>query len=214
MPRRLFAFLLVLLLALLSGCAGAPGGVSITDVTPTPAPVATDAPTVSPSPSPVETATPSPDPEAFAVTSAGFVNGVIQDAYGERAGQTLAGIPTRSFEVSFANVPEGTVCVALCMIDPDAGDWVHWLVANAPVEGLAENASIDSAATLLQGLNGSHFPGYAGPTPPGGTHTYVLTAYALSEGLGLESGFSYTDFTAAVEGKVLAVATLTGTYTH
>lgn len=91
MPRRITALLLVLLFAFLSGCSSAPDGVAATGfVTPTPAPSETSAPIVSPVPTPTITPAPSPDPQAFAVTSAGFVNGVIQDAFGERAGQTLA----------------------------------------------------------------------------------------------------------------------------
>ena len=214
MPRKIFALLFVLLLAFASGCSGAPDGVSSIDVTPAPAPEATRALSATPSPTPAATVESTSDPAAFAVTSTGVVNGVIGDAYGKRASQTNGGIPTRSFPLAFSNVPEGTACVALCMTDPDAGGWVHWLVANAPIEGLAENASVDSAATLLQGKNSSHYSGYAGPTPPGGTHTYVLTAYALCEAPALENGFSLDDFTAVIEGKTLASATLTGTYTR
>ena len=171
--------------------------------TATEAPVVTEVPTVTEAPS-----------DAFSLSSTGIVDGAIADDFGARASQTKAGIPNRSFELAFANVPEGTVCIALTMIDPDGGDWVHWLVANAPVEGLPENASVDLADSLLQGKNDFRFTGYGGPTPPTGTHTYVITVYALSEVPALSNGFSLKELTQAIEGKVLATAVLNGTYTH
>ncbi|MEN6340721.1 MAG: YbhB/YbcL family Raf kinase inhibitor-like protein [Clostridiaceae bacterium] len=215
MKRTVLCFALAILLVSAAGCQQQSAPVMVTDVTPTPSQQAlAEAPD-----DPILTATEAPAavPEqtgAFALTSTGIVNGAIGDDYGARAKQTNAGIPTRSFDLSFANVPEGTQCIALTMIDPDGGDWVHWLVANAPIEGLAENASVDLADSLVQGKNDFRFTGYGGPTPPTGTHTYVVTAYALSEAVALENGFSLDDLTSAIEGKVLATAVLNGTYTH
>lgn len=208
MSRRIFAFVFVLLFTLSLGCAPVPATQpAAADAAPTAEAVITASPTVSAAETP-------PEAEVFSVSSAGIVNGIIGDAYGKRAAQTNGGVPTRSLPLSFTDAPDGTVCVAIAMTDPDAGDWVHWLVANAPLEGLAENASLDSAAALLQGKNDFQLVGYGGPTPPSGTHTYLITVYALSEALPLEAKFSYKAFTAALEGRVLASAVLTGTYTH
>lgn len=207
MPRRIPAFVFVLLFALLLGCAPMPEAAPAA-LTPAPAEAeATNAPAAAPAETPPET-------DVFSVSSAGVIDGVIGDAYGARAAQTTGGVPTRSLPLSFTGAPGGTVCVAVAMTDPDAGDWVHWLVANAPLEGLAENASLESADVLLQGKNDFQLVGYGGPTPPSGTHTYVITAYALSEALPLEADFSYKAFIAALEGRVLASAVLNGTYTH
>ncbi len=215
--KRIAPYLAFLLLLLVfSGCQqqqSAP--VMVTDITPTPSQqelaALPDIPIQTATETPAATEAPS---DAFSLTSAGIVDGVIADDYGARASQTKAGIPNRSFALAFANVPEGTVCIALTMIDPDGGNWVHWLVANAPIEGLPENASVDLADSLLQGKNDFRFTGYGGPTPPTGTHTYVLTAYALSEAPALENGFSLNELSQAIEGKVLATAVLNGTYAH
>lgn len=216
MKRTALYLAFLLLLLVFSGCQqqqSAP--VMVTDITPTPSQqelaALPDIPIQTATKTPAATEAPS---DAFTLNSTGIVDGVIADDFGARASQTMAGIPNRSFELAFANVPEGTVCIALTMIDPDGGNWVHWLVANAPMEGLPENASVDLADSLVQGKNDFRFTGYGGPTPPTGTHTYVLTAYALSEAPALENGFSLNELSQAIEGKVLATAVLNGTYTH
>jgi len=214
MKRIILCFALAVLLISAVGCQQQPTPVTIVDVTPTPSQAPANVPDV-----PIQTATEAPTvteapSDVFSLSSTGIVDGAIADDFGARASQTMAGIPNRSFELTFANVPEGTVCIALTMIDPDGGDWVHWLVANAPVEGLSENASVDLADSLVQGKNDFRFTGYGGPTPPTGTHTYVVTAYALSEAPALENGFSLNELSQAVEGKILATAVLNGTYAH
>ena len=216
MKRTALYLAFLLLLLVFSGCQqqqSAP--VMVTDITPTPSQqelaALPDIPIQTATETPAATEAPS---DAFTLNSTGIVNGVIADDFGARAAQTKAGIPNRSFALTFANVPEGTVCIALTMIDPDGGNWVHWLVSNAPVEGLPENASVDLADSLIQGKNDFRFTGYGGPTPPTGTHTYVITAYALSEEPSLSYGFSLKELTQAIEGKVLATAVLNGTYTH
>lgn len=151
-------------------------------------------------------------PAEFAVTSEGISNGVLGEAYGAHGEQKSRGIPSRSFPLTFANAPEGTACFALSVIDPDGGNWVHWLAVNLPVQNLAENASIELAESLIQGKNDFGQIGYGGPTPPSGTHTYVVTVYALSAPVSLENGFSLKQFNAALENNVLANAELTGDY--
>lgn len=148
----------------------------------------------------------------FSVASAGIVDGVMADAFGMRGTQLNGYVPTRSLPLRIENAPDGASCLALSMIDPDGGDWVHWLAINIPVGDLAENASIDLAGSFVQGLNDFQTVGYGGPTPPSGVHTYVITVYALSETVPLEEGFTLEDFTQAIDGKVLESAELTGTY--
>lgn len=168
-------------------------------------PVATQAPTLSPTTEAAGT---------FSVSSAGIVNGVLSDAYGARGAQKTKGIPSLSFPLTFENIPTGTASLALSIIDPDGGNWVHWLAANLPVADLAENASIDLASEMVQGKNDFGFVGYGGPTPPSGTHTYVITVYALSETIPLKDGFSLKQFEENLIGKTLASASLTGDYAH
>lgn len=150
---------------------------------------------------------------AMTVSSAGIVNGVIADEYGKKGTQKRKGIPTLSLPLSVRNLPEGTAVLAVAMVDPDGGDWVHWLAANLPVaEEIPQNRSIDLAGQMVQGKNDFGFTGYGGPTPPSGTHTYVLTVYALSEPLVLKDGFTWKAFQKALDGKILAQADVTGDY--
>lgn len=160
--------------------------------------------------------TPMPD---MTVESAGITDGAMALTYGAKGEQFVKGtIPSQSLPLTVRFVPEGTAVLALTMIDPDGGDWVHWLACNIPVTGtdaeIPENASIDWAEQIVQGKNSFGSNGYGGPTPPSGVHTYVITVYALSETLTLDEGFRLADLTAAMEGKVLAEAIVSGTYAH
>ena len=156
------------------------------------------------------TATPN---DTMTVTSAGIVEGVLADAYGKKGEDLSHGIPTRSMPLSLSNLPADTACLAIEMVDPDGGDWVHWLAVNLPtVEEIPENASVELAADMLQGKNSFGKLGYGGPTPPSGTHGYIITVYALSQTVELKEGFSQKQFHAAIDDCVLVSASVTGNY--
>jgi Raf kinase inhibitor-like YbhB/YbcL family protein len=119
----------------------------------------------------------------------------------------------------FQDVPAGTQALALIMDDPDApvGLWVHWVLYDLPGSegGLAQNqprsATLDSGAR--QGKNSWSRMGWNGPDPPPGKpHRYFFKLYALSGPLGLEPGATAQKVEAAMKGKVLAEASLMGTY--
>ncbi len=156
-----------------------------------------------------------PQPEGMFLTSTAIVDGVLGDAYGKFGTQKKGSVPTLSPPLALFNPPEGTVSYVIAMIDPDGGNWVHWLAANVvwPEDGLLpDNASIDLADTLLQGKNSFGKIGYGGPTPPSGIHGYQFTIYALDATLELKKGFSIKQLNKAMEGHVLAEATLLGDY--
>jgi len=131
-----------------------------------------------------------------------------------------AGGKNISVPLSWKNVPAGTKSFALLMVDPHpvAQNWVHWLVVNIPVNTAAieEGASrkrMPPGSVELQNSFGDI--GYGGPQPPRGTgdHPYVFTLYALNtEKLNLGMNTSLSFFKKALEGKVLASATLTARY--
>ncbi|MEO6578841.1 MAG: YbhB/YbcL family Raf kinase inhibitor-like protein [Candidatus Limnocylindria bacterium] len=112
--------------------------------------------------------------------------------------------------LAWSAVPDGTRAFALIVDDPDAGGFVHWLVADLPAETseLAADASVDG----FEGRTGFGASGYGGPCPPSGTHRYFFTLFALSQPTGLSAGFDADALRAAMEGLVLDSATLTGTY--
>jgi Raf kinase inhibitor-like YbhB/YbcL family protein len=116
-------------------------------------------------------------------------------------------------ELSWTNVPTGTVELALVMDDPDADGFVHWVIAglDPTTTGIPEN---EVPAGAVEADNGFGDEGWAGPCPPEGTgvHHYRFQLVALGSPLGLEAG---TDANAAAEavlgGNILNTATLTGT---
>lgn len=118
-----------------------------------------------------------------------------------------------SVPLRWSGLPEGTSSLALIVEDPDApsGTFVHWLGwgIDTAADGLEEGE-----AAPLEGENGFGRRGYAGPCPPpgDGAHRYFHRLYALDTEVGLEAGVDRKQLDQALEGHVLAVAELVGTY--
>ena len=113
--------------------------------------------------------------------------------------------------LDLSSIPTDTVSLALVMDDPDApaGVWDHWVAYNIePREHIPEA----TRALGTQGTNSWNRPGYGGPCPPSGTHRYFFTVYALDSELSLPAGATKTEVLDALEGRVLAKATLMGLY--
>jgi hypothetical protein len=115
------------------------------------------------------------------------------------------------------SAPPGTLSFALSLVDrhPVANDCVQWLVINIPASltSLAEGASASMPAGALQLNNSWEDPFYYGPYPWTGTgvHPYVTTVYALNVAtLGLPVDTNLDAFQAALEGKVVDSASITG----
>ena len=149
----------------------------------------------------------------LAVLSAAFaMGGAIPDRY--------ACTPF-SPPLSWSEAPAGTQSLAILCDDPDApvGDWVHWVVFNlAPdVRALPENVARDARLPggAVQGVNDYARNGYDGPCPPPGqTHRYFYTVFALDVRLALAAGARKKDLVEAMRGHVLAQGALMGTYSR
>ena len=66
------------------------------------------------------------------------------------------------------------------MVDPDADEFVHWIVYGIPGTITAvDAASLPPGAK--EGMNGFGRTGYGGPCPPrtDRAHTYLFTVYSL-----------------------------------
>ena len=121
--------------------------------------------------------------------------------------------------LTFAEVPAGAKALALICDDPDApgGTWVHWVLFNLPgsASGLAEGQPKSQFAekNVPQGVNDFERLGYGGPCPPPGkAHRYFFKLYALKEALPLQPGAAKAAVEKAMAGKILADASLVGTY--
>jgi Raf kinase inhibitor-like YbhB/YbcL family protein len=114
--------------------------------------------------------------------------------------------------LSWTEPPEGTVALALCLDDPDAGRYpfTHWLGWGLPPSagGLSGGEAAPS-----EGRNDFGAAGYRGPCPPPGKpHRYVFRLYALDSEPDLGSSDRRLSFDRALESHVLATAELVGTY--
>lgn len=126
-----------------------------------------------------------------------------------------------SIPLSWENPPEGTKSFAIALVDRHqiANNFVHWLVINIPSsttslsEGASGTSNMPSGSKELNSDFGSR--GYGGPQPPSGSgdHDYETTIYALSvESLNLGENTTLAEFEAAIQGKVLGSAKLTGKF--
>ena len=108
--------------------------------------------------------------------------------------------------------PDGTVGLALCLDDPDAGRYpfTHWLAWGLPA---AAGGLPEGEVAPQEGRNDFGAPGYRGPCPPPGKpHRYVFRLYALDAEPVLGPSDRRLSFDAALEGNVLATAELVGVY--
>jgi Raf kinase inhibitor-like YbhB/YbcL family protein len=92
-------------------------------------------------------------------------------------------------ELHWSDAPSGTKSFAITIFDPDApgGGWWHWVVFNIlrtvselpRGAGSKESKRLPPASVQCQSDYGE--PGYGGPCPPPGTtHRYLVTVYALN----------------------------------
>ncbi len=184
-----------------------------------------------------------------------------RNAFG-KPGNPVALSDNLSPHLAWKDAPAGTRSFVLTCIDLDApskpddvnqagrevpsdlprAEFVHWLMANIPVEcgELAEGSCCEGVTAhgkkepvgppgAVQGRNDytswfegdddmvGEYRGYDGPCPPWNDsilHHYQFDLYAVDvPTLDLEPGFTLDQLRAALEGHVLAEAVCTGTYT-
>lgn len=166
----------------------------------------TSAPTLTPSPTPTANA-------PLLLSSTAFRNGEkIPDKY------TCQGANV-SPPLSWSEPPKNAQSLALAAEDMDgpSGIITHWIIFNIPTgtrdlaEAIPGQGQLSNGA--LQGNNVRGQVGYTGPCPPAGTtHRYVFTLFALDQPLSLKAGATRTEFLAAIQGHIIALAPLMGTY--
>lgn len=144
----------------------------------------------------------------FALTTSAFAAGGEIPARYTCDGQDV------SPPLAWAGAPAGTAAFALIVDDPDAGGFVHWVVAPIPAVATSLPEGVPPGGPPPQGRNGFGRIGWGGPCPPAGTHHYVFQLVALREVPSLPANPSATAVRAAIKGAVLAEARLEGTYRH
>ena len=162
-------------------------------------------------------------PDTIAVTSSIF------DHHGTVPEENSAYGDNTSIDLSWSNLPAGTVQLAMICDDPKVVEigmmpepFVHWVVYNIPASasGLPPGMPADAQVSLaglegtINGLNGTRRSGYFGPRPPvnGELHAYHFRVYALDSDLGLEAGLNKAQLLEAIDGHVLATGMLMGHY--
>jgi len=155
---------------------------------------------------------------AFTLRSTAFANnGAIPLKY---ASANLGGQDV-SPPLQWSNPPSGTRSFAITCIDLDADNFVHWVIYDIPatLSALPENVPKQpqaqiNGAIVKQGENDFGGFGYGGPEPPPNErHRYRFTVYALSvDTLDLPAGATFRQVMQAMEGRILAQATLTGIF--
>jgi Raf kinase inhibitor-like YbhB/YbcL family protein len=119
----------------------------------------------------------------------------------------------------WSNAPPDTKSFALICDDPDApmGTWVHWVLYNLPATTTGLPDKLPTSETLpdgsKQGLTDFKRTGYGGPCPPPGKeHRYFFKLYALDTELELKPRATKQQLLNAMQGRVLAEASLMGVY--
>ena len=161
------------------------------------------------------------------ITSSAIKNGVFEDKYGKRGNQfSLNCMPTYYIPFEIHQSPENTQSFVVVLEDKDAITasgfvWIHWLIADLKRTKIEENES-QTATDYAQGANSwasklgqfdiQEASFYGGMAPPNCLHRYELIVYALDTELNLSSGFRFNDLHFAMQGHILAQASIMGTY--
>lgn len=124
--------------------------------------------------------------------------------------------------LSWRDLPAGTKSLVLIVDDPDAPDpaapkmtWVHWVLYDLPPAATGLPEAVAPGALPMgtrEGRNDWGRTGWGGPCPPIGTHRYFFKLYALDVLLGELSPPTKAKLEKAMQGHILAQATLIGTY--
>jgi Raf kinase inhibitor-like YbhB/YbcL family protein len=123
-------------------------------------------------------------------------------------------------ELQWSGAPKKTKSFAILMLDTTAIFW-HWGMYNvaSTATSLPQNAGTPSSKYGKEVLNdwsvyfGKTNRGYGGPCPPPGlTHHYVITLYALDATLTLRRSAHVENLDLAIRGHVLGSTAITGLY--
>ncbi len=165
---------------------------------------------------------PSPEPAGDATASFELSSPAFEDGGRIPMKYTCDGEDV-SPPLQWKDLPTGTFTIAIVMDDPDAVPvaghvWDHWIIYDIPVRASSIAEGVPNDPELAGGArqgSGSSRIGYQGPCPPPGqVHTYRFRAYAVDARLDLHAGASKDEVLQALDGHVLAVGRMNGTYSR
>ena len=160
-----------------------------------------------------------PAPPAMRLTTTAFADGsVIPDKYTQATPNAV------SPELTWTNVPMGTVTFALLFHDPDVAlqkklnDVTHWIAWNIPgtatklEEGIKEGGTLPDG--MVQGKNTRGTNAFMGPGAPatGPDHHYTFELFALDTKLDLGPDASRDDVMKAIDGHIIGKAVYEGRF--
>lgn len=116
--------------------------------------------------------------------------------------------------IGWIGLPENTVEVAIVVTDPDADEYVHWMLAGIdPSLDQIDGGAVPDTAIVA--ANSAGLTTWVGPCPPSGeTHTYRFEVHALSQQVELPTGAPAAEMLRAIDFSTIAMAVNTGTYTR
>jgi Raf kinase inhibitor-like YbhB/YbcL family protein len=115
--------------------------------------------------------------------------------------------------LEWTGAPSDTKAFALIVHDPDAGGFIHWVLADIPgdLTSLGEGRGDTEG---VPGRNDFGGTGWGGPCPPSGEHRYVFNLYALSSPLRVAGTPPASTVLNAMKGRVLGEAQLLAKYSR
>ncbi len=116
-------------------------------------------------------------------------------------------------ELRFGDVPGDTVSLVVIIDDPQSpsGNWLHWSVWNIdPATRILPEDTVPKGA--VEGETDFSEIGYGGPCPSYGEHEYRFMVFALDVTLDLPRGTQRHILERAIEGHVIASATIMAKY--
>lgn len=120
------------------------------------------------------TSAPPQEEVELALTSPAFADGdPIPDQYSWDGGNL-------SPPLAWEGVPSGAEELAITVVDPDAANFVHWVLTGITTT-TTEVVEGETPSGAVEGLNQFGEVGWGGPAPPPGEpHTYLFTLHVLS----------------------------------
>jgi Raf kinase inhibitor-like YbhB/YbcL family protein len=144
-------------------------------------------------------------PRSLTITSPDFpANGAIPPRF------SCDGAKARP-ALRFGGVPSSAAELALLVVDPDAGGFVHWTAYGLPGDTRALG-STGLPPGAREGKNSAGKTGWTPPCPPKGSHRYEFRLYWLKRASGLDAGAKPDAVAKAVQSAAGGSGLLVGRY--